>query len=99
MVIQSKLNIESLDKLYLKYKNVNVHRQYLGDLYDFIRNLSNFEEILTEIAFLGQTKDKLKNTLSKAGNTESEKQRFKKVIDQSRFLDKLYGKLRDYAEY
>jgi len=99
MVIQSKLNIESLDKLYLKYKNINVQREYLGDLYDFIRNLSNFEEILTEIAFLGLTKDKLKNTLSKAGNTESEKQRFKKVIDHSRFLAKLYDKLRDYAEY
>jgi len=99
MVIKSKLDIGSLDKLYLKYKNTNVQREYLGDLYDFIRNLSNFEEILTEIAFLGQTEDKLKNTLSKAGNTESEKQRFKKVIDHSRFLAKLYDKLRDYAEY
>lgn len=97
MVFQAKLNVEALDKLYLKYKNAKIVTNDLTDLYDFIRNLSNFEEILTEVAYLGNTEDKLKQTLSRAGNTEDEKQRFSKVTDQSKFLAKLFDKLYAYA--
>jgi len=99
MVIQAKLSVEALDKLYLKYKSVKILNKDKTDLYDFIRNLSNFEEILTEVAYLGHTEDKLKQTLSKAGNTEDEKQRFSKVTDQSKFLAKLFDKLYGYAGY
>ena len=99
MVIKAKLSVEALDKLYLKYKNAKIVTNDITDLYDFIRNLSNFEEILTEVAYLGNTEDKLKKTLSRAGNTEDEKQRFSKVTDQSKFLSKLFDKLYAYAGY
>lgn len=99
MVLKAKLSVEALDKLYLKYKNAKIQNKDITDLYDFIRNLSNLQEILTEVAYLGRTEDKLKQTLSRAGNTEDEKRRFSKVTDQSRFLAKLFSKLRDYAGY
>ena len=47
----------------------------------------------------GNTEDKLKKTLSRAGNTEDEKQRFSKETDQSKFLAKLFNKLYAYAGY
>jgi hypothetical protein len=62
MEIQAKLNVEALTNIYKKYKNATVPKYNLDELSAFIGELSKFEQILTEVAFLGQTADKLKDT-------------------------------------
>ena len=99
MEIRAKLNVQALTNIYNKYKNANVPKYNLTELYSFISELSEFEQTLTEIAFLGQTEDKLKDTLSqKAGNTKAEKESFRNYKhDYSSFLKDTFENMTQYA--